>query len=186
MWMEPRCTGLQEETCLHQLVRITLPFNSHVQQGAGDGGPGIDASPGPQWLLNLGWWAGSTWQGAATRRARASSRGGLPAAGASSAHLPTHPVAPFQHSTSLTSGSLSSASRRHLLRMSPTAGPPSTRTISAVLPPSSDTGSTCVTRVVNCRMCPASWDAPWQVELLQCSEAGLEVLMLRTTRDGLV
>ena len=39
--------------------------------------------------------------------------------------------------------------------MSPTAGPPSTRTISAVLPPSSLTGSTCATRVVNVRRCPA-------------------------------
>mmetsp|Transcript_32403 Transcript_32403/g.103112 ORF Transcript_32403/g.103112 Transcript_32403/m.103112 type:complete len:217 (-) Transcript_32403:502-1152(-) len=35
-----------------------------------------------------------------------------------------------------------SASRRHRERMSPTAGPPRKRTISAVLPPSSDTGST--------------------------------------------
>ena len=40
--------------------------------------------------------------------------------------------------------------------MSPTAGPPSTRTISAVLPPSSDTGSTCAMRVVSCRMWPAT------------------------------
>lgn len=55
-----------------------------------------------------------------------------------------------------TSASLSSARRRHLLRISPTAGPPSTRTISAVLPPSSETGSTCVTRVVNCRTWPAA------------------------------
>ena len=39
--------------------------------------------------------------------------------------------------------------------MSPTAGPPSTRTISAVLPPSSDTGSTCATLVVKLRKVPA-------------------------------
>lgn len=54
-----------------------------------------------------------------------------------------------------TSSSLSSASRKHLLRMSPTAGPPITRTISAVLPPSSLTGSTCDTWVVSLRSGPA-------------------------------
>lgn len=54
----------------------------------------------------------------------------------------------------LTSPSLSSANRRHLDRMSPTAGPPTTRTISAVLPPSSDTGSTCAMRVVKERKWP--------------------------------
>ena len=37
------------------------------------------------------------------------------------------------------------ASRRHRDLMSPTAGPPRTRTISAVLPPSSETGRTWVT-----------------------------------------
>ena len=50
-----------------------------------------------------------------------------------------------------TSSPVSSARRRHRDRMSPTAGPPSTRTISAVLPPSSETGRTCATRVVSCR-----------------------------------
>ena len=56
-----------------------------------------------------------------------------------------------------TSSPVSSARRRHRERMSPTAGPPSTLTISAVLPPSSETGSTCATRVVSCRSCPAHW-----------------------------
>ena len=54
-----------------------------------------------------------------------------------------------------TSVLLSSASLRHLDRMSPTAGPPSTLTISAVLPPSSDTGNTCATLVVKLRRVPA-------------------------------
>lgn len=58
----------------------------------------------------------------------------------------------------LTSSSLSSASRRQRERMSPTAGPPSTRTISAVEPPSSETGSTCDTRVVKARSAPADAD----------------------------
>lgn len=40
--------------------------------------------------------------------------------------------------------------------MSPTAGPPSTLTISAVLPPSSETGRMCVTLVVSCRRCPVN------------------------------
>ena len=53
-----------------------------------------------------------------------------------------------------TSSLVSSANRRHRERMSPTAGPPNTRTISAVLPPSSETGSTCATRVVSCRRWP--------------------------------
>jgi hypothetical protein len=53
-----------------------------------------------------------------------------------------------------TSSSESSASRKHRERMSPTAGPPSTRTISAVLPPSSDTGSTYATLVVSARRRP--------------------------------
>ncbi len=56
----------------------------------------------------------------------------------------------------ITSASVSSASRRHLERMSPTAGPPSTLTISAVLPPSSETGRMCVTLVVSCRRCPVN------------------------------
>ena len=51
--------------------------------------------------------------------------------------------------TARASGVDTSESRRHRERMSPTAGPPSTRTISAVLPPSSDTGSTCATRGVS-------------------------------------
>ena len=55
----------------------------------------------------------------------------------------------------VTSVLLSSASLRHLERMSPTAGPPSTLTISAVLPPSSDTGSTWATLVVKFRRLPA-------------------------------
>ena len=55
----------------------------------------------------------------------------------------------------LTSSSESSARRRQRDRMSPTAGPPRTLTISAVLPPSSDTGSTYVTRVVSWRTAPA-------------------------------
>ena len=54
-----------------------------------------------------------------------------------------------------TSVLLSSASLKHRERMSPTAGPPSTRTISAVLPPSSETGSTCATLVVKLRKVPA-------------------------------
>lgn len=58
-------------------------------------------------------------------------------------------AARIKHTSSL----LSSARRRHRDRMSPTAGPPRTRTISAVLPPSSLTGSTCATRVVSSRMC---------------------------------
>jgi hypothetical protein len=59
----------------------------------------------------------------------------------------------------LTSSSLSSASLRQRLRMSPTAGPPMTRTISAVLPPSSLTGSTCDTWVVSRRRGPAGGGA---------------------------
>eukprot|EP00951_Prasinocladus_malaysianus_P022876 scaffold192987_cov37-Prasinocladus_malaysianus.AAC.1 len=51
--------------------------------------------------------------------------------------------------TALDSESLASASLRHLDRMSPTAGPLSTLTISAVLPPSSDTGRTWVTFLVS-------------------------------------
>ena len=52
-----------------------------------------------------------------------------------------------------TSALVSSARRRHLERMSPTAGPPSTLTISAVLPPSSETGSTWAILVVKfCRL----------------------------------
>ena len=60
------------------------------------------------------------------------------------------------HNSMDTSVLLSSANLKHLERMSPTAGPPSTRTISAVLPPSSDTGSTCATLVVKLRKVPAS------------------------------
>lgn len=55
----------------------------------------------------------------------------------------------------LTSSSESSARRRQRDRMSPTAGPPTTRTISAVLPPSSETGSTYATLFVRFRSCPA-------------------------------
>ena len=65
--------------------------------------------------------------------------------------------------SAVTSASVSSARRRHLERMSPTAGPPSTLTISAVLPPSSDTGRMCVTLVVSCRRCPESHRGPFQV-----------------------
>ncbi len=50
--------------------------------------------------------------------------------------------------------------------MSPTAGPPSTLTISAVLPPSSDTGRMWVTRVVSCRRCPVKQQ---RVLLVLCS-----------------
>ena len=55
--------------------------------------------------------------------------------------------------TARASDVLSSDSRRQRERMSPTAGPPNTRTISAVEPPSSEMGITCVTRVVkfSCR-----------------------------------
>ena len=55
-----------------------------------------------------------------------------------------------------TSASALSARRKHRERISPTAGPPRTLTISAVLPPSSDTGKICVTLVVSCRRCPVS------------------------------
>lgn len=54
-----------------------------------------------------------------------------------------------------TSSSRASASVWHLDLISPTAGPPSTRTISAVLPPSSDTGNTYATRFVSCFSLPA-------------------------------
>lgn len=50
--------------------------------------------------------------------------------------------------TALASAFPVSLSLRQRERMSPTAGPPSTRTISAVLPPSSETGKTCETLVV--------------------------------------
>ena len=43
----------------------------------------------------------------------------------------------------------SSDRRRHRERTSPTAGPPRTRTISAVDPPSSETGMTCMTLLVS-------------------------------------
>ena len=49
--------------------------------------------------------------------------------------------------TATASGVDTSESRRQRDRMSPTAGPPSTRTISAVEPPSSETGITCAMRV---------------------------------------
>jgi hypothetical protein len=52
---------------------------------------------------------------------------------------------PSRALTARASSLYSSARRRQRERMSPTAGPPRTRTISAVLPPSSDTGSTCET-----------------------------------------
>ena len=60
-----------------------------------------------------------------------------------------------QGASGCTSVLLSSANLRHLERMSPTAGPPSTLTISAVLPPSSETGNTCATLVVKLRKVPA-------------------------------
>ena len=66
-----------------------------------------------------------------------------------------------------TSVLLASASLRHRERMSPTAGPPRTRTISAVLPPSSETGSTCATLVVKLCKLPtpaAQWHANLSVE----------------------
>jgi len=81
----------------------------------------------------------------------------------------TTPPSPPTHKPR-TSPPWSSANRRHLDRMSPTAGPPSTRTISAVLPPSSETGSTCATRVVSCRR--------WPARLLKA------VPPLKTTRAG--
>mmetsp|Transcript_5096 Transcript_5096/g.17774 ORF Transcript_5096/g.17774 Transcript_5096/m.17774 type:complete len:302 (+) Transcript_5096:1721-2626(+) len=58
--------------------------------------------------------------------------------------------------TARCSGVLSAASRRQRLRMSPTAGPPSTRTTSAVEPPSSLTGRLCVTACVHPSICAAT------------------------------
>lgn len=58
-------------------------------------------------------------------------------------------LCPRSARTALASSLESSDSLKHRLRISPTAGPPSTRTISAVLPPSSLTGKTCATRVVH-------------------------------------
>jgi hypothetical protein len=78
----------------------------------------------------------------------------------------------------LTSGSLSSARRKQRERMSPTAGPPSTRTISAVLPPSSDTGSTWVTRVVSWRRWAVARPARGR------SIAGVEVSLGLDGADG--
>eukprot|EP00213_Chloropicon_mariensis_P003425 CAMPEP_0197479002 /NCGR_PEP_ID=MMETSP1309-20131121/30825_1 /TAXON_ID=464262 /ORGANISM="Genus nov. species nov., Strain RCC998" /LENGTH=247 /DNA_ID=CAMNT_0043020569 /DNA_START=614 /DNA_END=1357 /DNA_ORIENTATION=+ len=52
--------------------------------------------------------------------------------------------------TALASSVVSSESLKHLDLMSPTAGPPSTLHISAVLPPSSLTGSTCVISPSSC------------------------------------
>ena len=59
--------------------------------------------------------------------------------------------------TALASAVDSSERRRHRDRRSPTAGPPSTRTISAVDPPSSETGMTCVTLLVRVM---SSWTTP--------------------------
>mmetsp|Transcript_529 Transcript_529/g.2022 ORF Transcript_529/g.2022 Transcript_529/m.2022 type:complete len:254 (-) Transcript_529:103-864(-) len=59
-------------------------------------------------------------------------------------------LCPSSAFTDLDSLVLSELNLRHLLLMSPTAGPPNTLTISAVLPPSSETGKTCVTSSVWC------------------------------------
>ena len=53
---------------------------------------------------------------------------------------------PSKSRTARPSASDSQARRKQRERMSPTAGPPRTRTISAVLPPSSETGRTWATR----------------------------------------
>mmetsp|Transcript_3908 Transcript_3908/g.11746 ORF Transcript_3908/g.11746 Transcript_3908/m.11746 type:complete len:228 (-) Transcript_3908:180-863(-) len=59
-------------------------------------------------------------------------------------------LCPSSAFTDLDSSVLSELNLRHLLLMSPTAGPPNTLTISAVDPPSSETGKTCVTSSVWC------------------------------------
>lgn len=62
--------------------------------------------------------------------------------------------------------------------MSPTAGPPITRTISAVDPPSSETGSTCVT-------CEVSWrSAPAQQKM--CAQTGRWAVLARKLDDSWV
>mmetsp|Transcript_716 Transcript_716/g.1912 ORF Transcript_716/g.1912 Transcript_716/m.1912 type:complete len:225 (-) Transcript_716:3-677(-) len=67
-----------------------------------------------------------------------------------------HRRCPSSALTALSSSVASAERRRQRERTSPTAGPPKTRTISAVDPPSSDTGSTYDTRAVCVRSVAAA------------------------------